>query len=157
VKSISLLSSTVTASCLALVLADTSVLLLTSVSKSVISEAVWVCQASDTFVHSTAITQGLTLVIVVSVACHTFIPANCGLSSVSNHIISLTSQSASASISHVHAVLLPSILLVAMCCILANVTASSSIVQVAPLLETVMSHLSQSETILSSTYLLVAG
>lgn len=101
---------------------------------------------SKTVTHSTAITHALTLLNVVSVACHNSIAVNCGLSLVASHIIDLASQPTNASISHVPAELLHSILLVAMCCILAKVTTSSSIVQVVPLQETVISHLSQSDT-----------
>ena len=64
---------------------------------------------------STDMSHALTLLSVVSVACHRLIPENCGLSDVDSHIILLASPSARASISHVHAVLLPNILFVGIC------------------------------------------
>ena len=85
-------------------------------------------EAIKTVSHSTAITQALTLEIVVSVACHNSIPANCGESEVASQRTLLAELAVKSSTSPVPAVLLPSILLVAICCIFANVTASSAMV-----------------------------
>ena len=62
---------------------------------------------------STAICPALVLVIVVSVACHNSIPVNCGESEVQSPIIAGIEVAVSDSTSPVPAVLLPSILLVA--------------------------------------------
>lgn len=75
--------------------------------------SVCVLLAVITSTPSTAICPAAVLVIVVSVACQSSIPVNCGESVVASHIIPLTSPSASDSTSPVPAVLLPSILLVA--------------------------------------------
>ena len=76
-----------------------------------------------TLTHSTAICPALTLDIVVSVACPIFTAVNCGLSPVHNPIIAGIELVVNSSITQLHAVCLPSILFVAMSCILAKVTA----------------------------------
>ena len=83
--------------------------------------------------HSTANTQALTLLNVVSEACPIFTAVNCGLSPVHNPIIAGIELAVNSSIFQFHDVCLPSILFVAMSCILAKVTALFAIVKaVAP-------------------------
>lgn len=77
--------------------------------------------------HSTATTPDDTRVIVVSLACHTFTHANCGLSLVQSPMSAGIDDMFSSSISPDPAVLLPSIRLVFMFCILGKVTESSII------------------------------
>ena len=107
--------------------ASTTVIVLLAVS-IVLLVSVLVLEIVGTVTPSTAITQALTLLSVVSVACPSSIPANCGESSVSNERTSLALFPVRASISPVPAVLLPNILLVGICCIFAKVTASSAMV-----------------------------
>lgn len=63
----------------------------------------------STLFPSTAITPADTRVIVVSVACHTFTPANCGLSLVQSPMRAGIAVTLSSSISPVPAVLRPRI------------------------------------------------
>lgn len=61
------------------------------------------------FTHSTAITPDETLVIVVSVACPTFTPVNCGLLLVQSHMSAGIAVTLSSSTAPVPAVDLPRI------------------------------------------------
>jgi len=76
---------------------------------------------------STATTPADTREIVVSVACHTFTHAKCGLSLVQSPMSAGIAVTFSSSMSHVPAVLLPRIRFVFTFCILAKVTESSII------------------------------
>ena len=79
----------------------------------------------ESVIPSTAITHSDTREIVVSLACHTFTPANCGLSLVQSPMSAGTAVTFSSSMSPVPAVLLPRIRFAFTFCIFAKVTESS--------------------------------
>jgi len=95
-----------------------------TVAQSVLTVGRRVCES---VIPSTATTPADTREIVVSVACHTFTHAKCGLSLVQSPMSAGIAVTFSSSMSHVPAVLLPRIRFVFTFCILAKVTESSII------------------------------